>query len=69
MITRSDAALGWPERFAGGWQEFADFSRNVEPLEHLGRTRMVKVSRWNSATIDQHFLIYNFRPKTEWPVQ
>ena len=29
--------------------------------------RMVRVSRWNSATIDQHFLTYNFRPKTEWP--
>ena len=39
----------------------------VEPLEHLERTRLVKVSRWNSATIDQYFLTYNFRPKTEWP--
>jgi len=29
---------------------------------------MIKVSRWNSATINQHFLPYNFRPKTEWPV-
>jgi hypothetical protein len=28
---------------------------------------MIKVTRWNSATIDQHFLPYNFRPKTEWP--
>jgi hypothetical protein len=27
----------------------------------------MKVSRWNSATINQHFLRYNFRPKTEWP--
>jgi len=28
---------------------------------------MIRVSRWNSATINQHFLRYNFRPKTEWP--
>ncbi|MGH9313546.1 MAG: hypothetical protein ACRD1S_10150 [Vicinamibacterales bacterium] len=59
--------LGWPDRFAGTWAEFVDFSRLVEPLELLNRTNMIKVSRWNSATIDQHFLTYNFRPKTEWP--
>jgi hypothetical protein len=28
---------------------------------------MVRVSRWNNATINQQFLRYNFRPKTEWP--
>jgi hypothetical protein len=59
--------LGWPERFTGRWTDFVDFSRRVEPLEIFERTKMVKVSRWNSATIDQHFLAYNFRPKTEWP--
>jgi hypothetical protein len=59
--------LGWPERFKGSWKDFVDFSRVVEPLELFGRTRLVKVSRWNSATIDQYFLAYNFRPKTEWP--
>ena len=25
------------------------------------------MSRWNSAVINQQFLAYNFRPKTEWP--
>jgi hypothetical protein len=30
---------------------------------------MARVSRWNSATINQHFLTYNFRPKTEWPAK
>jgi hypothetical protein len=29
---------------------------------------MVSVSRWNSAVINQQFLAYNFRPKTEWPI-
>jgi hypothetical protein len=28
---------------------------------------MGRVSRWNSATISQHFLSYNFRAKLEWP--
>jgi hypothetical protein len=60
--------LGWPERFIGSWKDFVDFSRSIEPLELLDRTKMAKVSRWNSATIDQQFLPYNFRPKTEWPL-
>src|SRR5687767_609748 len=25
------------------------------------------VSRWNNAALQQYFLAYNFRPKTEWP--
>ena len=28
---------------------------------------MISVSRWNNAVINQQFLPYNFRPKTEWP--
>jgi hypothetical protein len=59
--------LGWPDRFTGDWQAFVDFSRPIDTQEWLDRTKMIKVSRWNSATIDQHFLPYNFRPKTEWP--
>lgn len=60
---------GWPRRFSGDWAAFSDFSRLVEPLELLDRKRMALVSSWNSATINQHFLTYNFRPKTEWPAQ
>jgi hypothetical protein len=60
--------LGWPERFSGDWSAFVDFSRLVDPVRLLDKNRMVKVSHWNSATINQHFLTYNFRPKTEWPV-
>jgi hypothetical protein len=58
---------GWPVKFAGSWTDFADFSRVVEPLDLLDKKKMAKVTRWNSATINQHFLTYNFRPKTEWP--
>jgi hypothetical protein len=59
--------LGWPERFTGNWEQFVEFSRLVDPLPLLNKTRMAQVSRWNSATINQYFLTYNFRPKTEWP--
>ena len=59
--------LEWPRRFTGTWADFVDFSRAVDTLAFIDRAKMVRVSRWNSATINQHFLPYNFRPKTEWP--
>ena len=58
--------LGWPDQFTGDWERFIDFSRRVD-LESAIGGQMV-VSRWNSAVINQHFLPYNFRPKTEWPL-
>jgi hypothetical protein len=59
---------GWPAKFTGRWEEFVNFSRLIDPLDWLDKHQMALVSRWNSATINQHFLRYNFRPKTEWPV-
>lgn len=58
---------GWPRRFSGTWTDFINFSRLIEPLEWLDKHKLAAVSRWNSATLNQHFLPYNFRPKTEWP--
>ena len=58
---------GWPTKFIGTWNDFVNFSRLIEPLEWLDKNKLAAVSRWNSATINQHFLRYNFRPKTEWP--
>jgi hypothetical protein len=60
--------LGWPLKFAGRWEDFVDYSRLLDPIAMLEKTKMAQVSRWSSATINQHFLPYNFRPKTEWPV-
>ncbi|MCI0351638.1 MAG: hypothetical protein L0Z53_19635 [Acidobacteriales bacterium] len=57
----------WPKKFVGSWEDFTDFSRLMDPAELLSSRQMIRVSRWNSATINQHFLRYNFRPKTEWP--
>lgn len=59
--------LGWPRKFTGRWEDFVNFSRLVDPLALLDKTKMARASRWNSATINQYFLTYNFRPKTEWP--
>ncbi|HEU4390873.1 MAG TPA: hypothetical protein VFV34_23920 [Blastocatellia bacterium] len=59
--------LGWPVRFAGTWADFVDFSKPIDTVEILNKTRMAAVTEWNSATINRHFLTYNFRPKTEWP--
>lgn len=61
--------LGWPQKFAGSWHDFVNFSRLVEPLVLLNKRKLAKVSRWNSATLNQHFLTYNFKPKTEWPTE
>jgi hypothetical protein len=59
---------GWPERFTGGAERFVEFSREVDFLSLIREKRLTSVSRWNSAVINQHFLPYNFRPKTEWPL-
>lgn len=59
--------LGWPRKFTGSWNDFINFSRLVDTRLWLTKNKMVRVSRWNSATINQYFLTYNFRPKTEWP--
>lgn len=61
--------LGWPQKFTGRWEDFVNFSRLVDPLTQLDKTKLAKVTRWNSATINQQFLTYNFRPKTEWPIE
>ena len=58
---------GWPSRFAGSWTDFSTFPRTVDALALLQSRQMLLVSRWNSATINQYFLRYNFKPKLEWP--
>jgi hypothetical protein len=57
----------WPRRFTGTWTDFSSFPRSADALALLRTRRMVLVSRWNSATINQQFLRYNFKPKLEWP--
>ena len=61
--------LQWPDRFTGTWERFVDFSRPVDLAAAIKAGNLMSVSRWNSAIINRHFLAYNFRPKTEWPVE
>lgn len=59
--------LGWPRKFNGSWKDFTSFSRLLDTRLWLNKSKLARVSRWNNATINQQFLPYNFRPKTEWP--
>jgi hypothetical protein len=61
--------LQWPDRFTGTWERFVDFSRPVDLAAAIKAGNLMSVTRWNSAVINRYFLAYNFRPKTEWPVE
>lgn len=60
-------ARNWPSKFEGSWEDFVDFSHVVDSIEWIEDKDVVMVSRWGNATINQHFLLYNFHPKWEWP--
>jgi hypothetical protein len=60
-------ARNWPRKFEGSWEDFVDFSHLVDSIEWIEDKDVVMVSRWGNATINQHFLLYNFHPKWEWP--
>jgi len=57
----------WPKTFKGEWLEFITFDKPVDVSSLLSSRNAMAVSRWNNAALEQHFLAYNFRPKTEWP--
>jgi len=57
----------WPKTFEGTYEDFTNFSVEIHTRRLLEEKRYILVSYWNNATIDQHFLSYNFRPKVEWP--
>jgi len=60
-------ARDWPKRFAGSFADYTRFTVEVDPRGFIKRRGYVRVSRWANAVLDQHFLPYNFAPKTEWP--
>jgi hypothetical protein len=59
--------MKWPLKFEGTSKDYLNYSKLVDPIAWLDRAKMGRVSRWNSATISQRFLSYNFRAKLEWP--
>ena len=66
-----DHPLGshWPRRFEGDWSDFIAFNKAIDIRPILKKKDFLAVSRWNNAVINQRFIAYNFRPKTEWPDQ
>ncbi|HYR91889.1 MAG TPA: glycerophosphodiester phosphodiesterase family protein [Terriglobia bacterium] len=64
-----DHPLGnnWPRRFEGDWSDFIAFNKAIDIRPILKKKDFMAVSRWNNAVINQRFIAYNFRPKTEWP--
>jgi len=57
----------WPKRFEGTSTDFVTFGKEVDIRSRIERENAMTLSRWNNAALQQHFLRYNFRPKTEWP--
>jgi tetratricopeptide (TPR) repeat protein len=57
----------WPTRFEGTWEDFVRFDQEVPYRDQLAGAPALAVSRWNNAVLQQDFLAFNFRPKTEWP--
>jgi hypothetical protein len=60
-------ARGWPLKFTGDFSAYQNFSVEIDPRALLQERKLMIVSRWPNAAINQHCLRYNFAPKTEWP--
>jgi hypothetical protein len=60
-------AREWPVKFEGDFEAYCNYSEEVDPRPLLRERRLMIVSRWPNAAINQHCLRYNFAPKTEWP--
>jgi len=60
-------AKGWPKKFTGSYKDFINFSKYLELHRLLKKKKMVIISQWPNAVIDQHFLNYNYFPKKQWP--
>ena len=60
-------ARNWPKRFEGTYKDFIDFSQYIDSRRLLKKKKMVIISRWPNAVINQYFLAYNYFPKRQWP--
>ncbi|MCC7374349.1 MAG: hypothetical protein IT581_06820 [Verrucomicrobiales bacterium] len=66
-LPRHPLARSWPKKFDGDWNAYRRFERRVETRPLLENKRLLWLSRWANAVLDQHALPYNFAAKTEWP--
>jgi len=60
-------AKDWPKKFKGSYKDFASFSKYIEIRRLLTKKKMVIISQWTNAVINQYFLNYNYFPKKQWP--
>jgi tetratricopeptide (TPR) repeat protein len=60
-------AKNWPKRFEGTYKDFIDFSQYIGSRRLLRKKKMVIISKWPNAVINQYFLTYNYFPKRQWP--
>ena len=60
-------AKDWPKKFTGSYKDFVTFSKYIELRRPLKKKKMVIISKWPNAVINQYFLNYNYFPKKQWP--
>lgn len=60
-------ARGWPEKYAGSFDDYLKFTEPVDPRVLLDQRGLIWVSRWPMAALNRYSLRYNFAVKTEWP--
>ena len=60
-------AKDWPKKFKGSYKDFVTFSKYIELRRPLKKKKMVIISKWPNAVINQYFLNYNYFPKKQWP--
>jgi len=60
-------AKNWPKKFEGSYKDFINFSKYIDSRRFLEKKKMVIISRWPNAVINQYFLAYNYFPKKQWP--
>jgi len=60
-------AKDWPKKFAGSYKDFITFAKYIETHRLLTKKKMVIISKWPNAVINQYFLNYNYFPKKQWP--
>jgi len=60
-------AKDWPKKFVGSYKDFITFTKYIEIRRFLTKKKMVIISLWPNAVINQYFLNYNYFPKKQWP--
>lgn len=57
----------WPQAFEGSFSEYIDFSHPISTENVLREKNKIAKTYWSNAVLQQHFLLYNFHPKFDWP--